>query len=228
VCHAYLPEALQFAEIMRTDVTRRCSAAMSLAPEAVVPLRDAVLPAVAVPAVLPAVAVPEVLPPDVVPPDVVPEVEPDMLAFVPVTSIRWPTCFLSSVSWPSSMYDVPAAPDAVEPAVVPPAVVPPAVVPPAVEPAAVDPDVLVPLVVVALPIVALVSMNAPRDVLAVEAVEVDPAVPVEPAVPPLLSCRQPVTVMVFPLAVAVCGVPLCAATLTTQPAAIAIAVAVHV
>src|SRR4051794_20330322 len=65
----------------------------------------------------------------------------------------------------------------------------------------------------------------------------DPAVPVEPELPALLpSCRQPVTVIVLPVPLLpllfplfpLCVLPLCAAVPTTQPVAIAIAVAVHV
>jgi hypothetical protein len=156
-----------------------------------------------------------VLPPDVLPPDMAESV-------VPVTSTLWPTCFFRSASCPSSTYDVPIEPDAVEPDDPEPLV-------PDVEPPAVDPEPLAPDFD-PLAIVAFVRMYEPPLFIAPPLVpdEVDPVDPDVPAVP-LLSCTHPITVTVFPLLFfSLCVLPLCAAAPTTQLVAIAIAVAVHV
>ena len=79
--------AEQSAEIILTDRTRRCCAALML-PEALLP----VLPVVPLDAA--DVLVPEL----VVDPD-----PPEVESTVPVTSTLWPTWFLSSLSFPFSM-----------------------------------------------------------------------------------------------------------------------------
>ena len=107
---------------------------------------------------------------------------------------------------------------------------------PAVEPEAVEPVVPDPVVPAVEPLVlpddfiAFARMKLPERVLD----EADPAVDaVEPLVPavllPLGSCRQPVTVIVLalPVALPLC-VGLCGAAPTIQPAPIASANAVHV
>jgi hypothetical protein len=112
----------------------------------------------------------------------------DLFSTVPVTSILWPTCFLRSLSEPSSTYDVPRADAADVPDVpVVPAVVlvgggvvgGVAVVPPVDAVVEDDP----------LPVIAFARMYPP----VVEAPAVV-AAPLEVAEP---ACRQPVTVTVF-------------------------------
>jgi hypothetical protein len=97
-----LPEPLQSAEIIRTELTRRwpieplCPLMLDDVPEPPLALVDPVLvdPVLVDP---PVVALP-VVPVLVDPP------EPLMLSeVVPVTSTRCPTCFFSSASLPSSM-----------------------------------------------------------------------------------------------------------------------------
>ena len=72
---------------MRTEVTRRVCPPIELLAEV-----EPVPPLVAVP------LVPLALPVVLVPVD-----DPLALPVVPVTSTLWPTCFFSSVSWPSSV-----------------------------------------------------------------------------------------------------------------------------
>jgi hypothetical protein len=232
-----LPEPLQSAEIIRTDVTFRCCAfAIDDPPCAMVSLEvpDAVLP--------------DVAPPDVVLPGA-PLVEPVWLgSIVPVTSIRWPTCFLRSLSLPMSTYDAPMPFDAFAPDVAVPDVLVPEPLP---LPDPVVPDVLpladvpdVPAVDVPLPpevmdpfapaIDAFARMKVPalRELPLVEPDAVASGLPVIVARPPLPSCRHPVTVTGLPLRCvplirSLC-VPLCAAVPATQVAVIASAVAVHV
>jgi hypothetical protein len=173
-----------------------------------------------------------------------PLVDPVWLeSIVPVTSIRWPTCFLRSLSLPMSMYDA-FAPDVAVPDVLVPEPLPlplpdpvvPDVLPPADVPdvPAVDepllPEVMDPF---APAIDAFDRMNVPalRALPLVEPDAVESGLPVVPG-RPLPSCRHPVTVTVFPLRcvplIRSLDVPLCAAAPATQVAVIASAVAVHV
>jgi len=106
---------------------------------------------------------------------------------VPVTSTLWPTWFLSSLSFPLSMYDVPIDADEEDgdeedaAPLVPVGV--PAAVPDVVGEGLVDPGVAAALDVEPLPVIAFVSRNP---------FSVEPLVADE-----LRFCTQPVTVIVL-------------------------------
>jgi hypothetical protein len=216
-----LPEPLQSAEIIRTELTRR----WPIAPLCPLMLDDEPEPPLAV--VDPALVEPAVVALPVVP-VLPPLADPLMLSeLVPVISTRCPTCFFRSAESPSSTYDVPA-PDAIELEPEPDPLVAEPDVP---DVPAVEPEPLVPLgdpardEVPPDPIVAFARMYDPAGDDADEDA-VDDALPeAPPAVLP--SWRQPVTVTVLPplpvLLVPLCAVLLCAAAPTPHPAVTAIA-----
>ena len=199
---------------MRIELTRRCALAIEAPPCAEPVVADDVPVAPVDPAAPVVAADPEPLAVDPLPPALIlPGPEPIAPDVVPVTSMRWPTCFLRSDSCPSRMYDVLAMP-AADPDL----------------PGSEVPDVPAEDFAPVVPVVALASVYAPPGVDALAAS--DEAVALEvPRSAPAPCCRQPVTVTVLPplllIRSALFVAPPCAATPTMQIVPTAKAAAVH-